>query len=126
GAAVVAAGIWLRRRLLRGASLVDRQELRRKGVGQLFGLVVEAAAIDALALTGGIVATFALIELAIAFLVLLAGAAVLAATLLLVWVAGIGYLGWRYFTRRANWTRDRFGMSEQLLECMVGHRTRLV
>ena len=126
GAAVVAAGVWLRRRLLRGASLVDRQELRRRGVGQLFGLVVEAAAIDALALTGGIVAAFALIELAIAFFVLLAGATALAAPLLLVWVAGVGYLGWRYFTRRAVWTNERFAMSEQLLECMVGHRTRLV
>ena len=31
GAAVVAAGVWLRRRLLRGASRIDRQELRRKG-----------------------------------------------------------------------------------------------
>src|SRR6185436_13864081 len=48
GAAVVAAGVWLRRRLLRGASLIDHQELRRKGAGQLFGLVIEAAAIDAL------------------------------------------------------------------------------
>jgi ATP-binding cassette, subfamily B, bacterial len=126
GAAVVAAGVWLRRRLLRGASRIDRQELRRKGAGQLFGLVIEAAAIDALALTGGIVATFALIELAIAFLVLLAGATALAAPLLLAWVVGVGYLGWRYFTRRASWTTDRFAMSEQLLEAMVGHRTRLV
>jgi len=126
GAAVVAAGVWLRRRLLRGASLFDRQELRRKGAGQLFGLVIEAAAIDALALTGGIVATFALIELAIAFLVLLAGATSLAAPLLLAWLAGVGYLGWRYFTRRTSWTTDRFAMSEQLLESMVGHRTRLV
>jgi ATP-binding cassette subfamily B protein len=123
---VVAAGVWLRRRLLRGASLIDRQELRRKGAGQLFGLVIEAAAIDALALTGGIVATFALIELAIAFLVLLAGATSLAAPLLLAWVAVVGYLGWRYFARRASWTTDRFAMSEQLLEAMVGHRTRLV
>jgi ATP-binding cassette subfamily B protein len=125
GAVVVAAGVWLRRRLLRGASLVDRQELRRKGVGQLFGLVVEAAAIDALALTGGIVATFALIELAIASLVLLAGATVLATPLLLAWIAVVSYFGWRYFTRRMAWTTDRFAMSEQLLECMVGHRTRL-
>jgi ATP-binding cassette, subfamily B, bacterial len=125
GATVVAAGVWLRRRLLRGATLFDRQELRRKGVGQLFGLVVEASAIDALALTGGVVATFALIELAIASLILLAGASVIAAPLLLAWIALNGYLGWRYFTRRTNWTTGRLAMSEQLLECMVGHRTRL-
>jgi ATP-binding cassette subfamily B protein len=126
GAAVVAAGVWLRRRLLRGASLFDRQELRRHGVGQLFGLVIEAAAIDALALTGGVVAIFALIELLVASLILLAGAAMLAAPLLLVWTAATVYLGWRFFARRTIWTRNRFAMSEQLLESMVGHRTRLV
>ena len=125
GTAVVAAGVWLRRRLLRGASLVDRQELRRKGIGQLFGLVVEAAAIDALALTGGIVATFALIELAIAALVLLAGASTFPAVLLVAWVAALSYFGWRYFKRRTTWTTNRFAMSEQLLAAMVGHRTRL-
>jgi ATP-binding cassette subfamily B protein len=125
GAAVVAGGVWLRRRLLRGASLFDRQDLRRKGVGQLFGLVVEAAAIDALALTGGVVATFAVIELAIAALILITGASALAAPLLVGWVALTAYFGWRYFTRRRWWTTDRFAMSEQLLESMVGHRTRL-
>jgi ATP-binding cassette subfamily B protein len=125
GAAVVAGGVWLRRRLLRGASLFDRQELRRKGVGQLFGLVVEAAAIDALALTGGVVATFAVIELFIAGLILMAGAAVLTAPLLVGWIALTSYFGWRYFSRRAWWTTDRFAMSEHLLESMVGHRTRL-
>ena len=126
GTVVVAAGVWLRRRLLRGASLVARQEVRRKGVGQLFGLVIEAAAIDALALSGGIVATFSLIELAIASLVLLAGATIVATPLLLAWTGIVGYLGVRYFKRRMAWTTDRFGLSEQLLECMLGHRTRLV
>src|SRR5204862_1226198 len=43
GAAVVAAGVWLRRRLLRGASRIARQTVRRQGIGQLFGLVIEAA-----------------------------------------------------------------------------------
>src|SRR5262249_23248659 len=125
GAAVVAGGVWLRRRLLRAASLFDRQELRRKGVGQLFGLVVEAAAIDALALTGGVVATFAVIELFIAALILMAGAAAVAAPLLIGWLVLTAYFGWRYFTRRTQWTTDRFAMSEHLLESMVGHRTRL-
>jgi len=126
GAAVVAAGVWLRRRLLRGASLVDRQDVKRQGVGQLFGVVVEAAAIDALALTGGLVAIFALLELTVAFAILLAGATALVAPVLLLWVALVAYLGWHYLVRRANWTAQRLAMSEQLLESMVGHRTRLV
>src|SRR5262249_15642417 len=47
------------------------------------------------------------------------------APLLVAWVALTAYFGWRYFTRRTWWTTDRFAMSEHLLECMVGHRTRL-
>jgi ATP-binding cassette, subfamily B, bacterial len=126
GAVVVAAGTWLRRRLLRGASRIDRQSLKRKGVGQLFGVVIEAAAIDALALSGGIVATFALLELVVACVVLLAGASALMAVLLPAWITGVLILGWRYFSRRATWTSERLVLSEQLLESMVGHRTRLV
>ena len=70
GVAAVSIGTWLRRRLLRGAFMMDRQELRQKGGGQLFGLVIEAAAIDALALTGGVLAVFSLVELALASAVL--------------------------------------------------------
>src|SRR5262249_11819902 len=46
--------------------------------------------------------------------------------MLLLWVVLVAYLGWRYLTQRANWTAQRLTMSEQLLESMVGHRTRLV
>ena len=122
----LSVGAWLRRRLLRGAFMVDRQELRQKGGGQLFGLVIEAAAIDALALTGGIFATFSLIELAIASVVLWAGAGALAAPLLAGWALVVGYLALELFS-----TRERSGrpsgsaMTQHLLECMVGHRTRL-
>src|SRR5262249_24442143 len=53
------------------------------------------------------------------------GASVLAAPLLIAWITVTVYLGWRYFTRRTRWTANRLTMSEQLLESMVGHRTRL-
>jgi ATP-binding cassette subfamily B protein len=126
GAAAVAAGVWLRRRLLRGASRIDRQDLRHKGAGQLFGLVIEAAALDGLALSGGVIAAFSLGELAVAALVLWAGAAPLGAPLLLFWVTVVIYLSWKYLVRRTAWTSLRLIMSADLLERMVGHRTRLV
>ena len=125
GVAAVSIGAWIRRRLLRGAFMVDRQELRQKGAGQLFGLVIEAAAIDALALTGGVFAVFSLIELALASAVLWVGAGALAAPLLVGWTVVVGMLAWTYFQRRKAWTTERFGLTHHLLESMVGHRTRL-
>jgi ATP-binding cassette subfamily B protein len=126
GVAAISIGAWIRRRLLRGAFMVDRQELRQKGAGQLFGLVIEAAAIDALALTGGVFAVFSLIELALASVVLWAGAGALATPLLVGWTTVVAYLAWMYFQRRKAWTAERFGLTHHLLESMVGHRTRLV
>lgn len=126
GVVTAAIGAWLRRRLLRGAFRVDRQELRQKGGGQLFGLSVEASAIDALALTGGVFAAFSLVELVLAMLVLVMGATLLTAPVLVLWTAAVSGAAWVYFRRRDQWTRDRLGMTEHLLACMVGHRTRLV
>lgn len=126
GLMAVSIGAWLRRRLLRGAFRVDRQEIRHQGAGQLFGLVVEAAAVDALALTGGISAVFSLIELICASVVLWLGAGPFPAILLAGWTSIAGYLAWRYFRRGRTWTHERLFMTHELLESMVGHRTRLV
>jgi ATP-binding cassette subfamily B protein len=126
GRAAIALGAWLRRRLLRGAFSVDRQDVRRRGTGQLFSLVVESSAVDALALSGGLSAAFAVFELAVASVVLWAGASGLLVLLLIGWVTASGYLAFRYFRRRDAWTGVRFRLTEQLLESMVGHRTKLV
>jgi ATP-binding cassette, subfamily B, bacterial len=125
GLAAVSVGAWLRRRLLRGAFRIDRQELRHKGAGQLFGLVTESAAVDALALTGGIVAVFALFELIVAAAVLWLGVSVVPAVLLGGWLVLFGFVCARYYHRRRAWTDQRFEMTHHLLENMVGHRTRL-
>ena len=126
GQAAVTIGAWLRRRLLRGALSVDRQEIRSKGAGQLFGLVMEAAAIDALALTGGVVAALAVLELGVASAILWVGSAVMAAPLLMAWTGLTLLMAWRYLGARRRWTAARFSITEQLVESMVGHRTRLV
>lgn len=124
--AAVSVGAWLRRRLLRGAFMADRQDIRRHGSGQLFGLVVEASALDGLAMTGGTFAAFAFIELAIAAAVLWTGAGTLPTVLLGGWVALSAWFAWIYVTRRRMWTNERLGMTRHLLESMLGHRTRLV
>ncbi len=126
GTTAIAAGAWLRRRLLRGVFRIDRQELRRKGAGGWFSAIVESAAIDSLALGGGMAAVFALLELALAAAVLAAGASPLQVPLLTVWTALAVIAAWTYYRRRRVWTTERLGASERLLETMAGHRTQAV
>jgi len=105
---------------------VDRETIKRQGAGQLFGTVMEGAAIESLALTGGAASCFAVIELILAALVLWwAGSSRLSA-LLMLWVAVAVALSWRYLHKRRAWTDERLRMTEQMVEAMQGHRTRLV
>ena len=125
GLLTTTAGAWLRRRLLRGALQVRKEDLRRKGAGQLFGMAVETGAIEALALSGGVAALFSLVELTLAILVLWSGAGLLPGLLLGLWAAAVLGLGIQYLIERRIWTRERLTLTHQLLEAMVGHRTRL-
>jgi ATP-binding cassette subfamily B protein len=125
GMVAVSAGAWLRRRLLRGAMRIDRQDVRRHGPGQFFGLVIEAGAVESLALGGGVMALLALLELGLTALVLWAGAGPFAAFLLALWTTGAFWVASRYVKHRRTWTRQRLSMTDRLLQCMVGHRTRL-
>jgi ATP-binding cassette subfamily B protein len=45
--------------------------------------------------------------------------------LLVVWVALVVALGWVYYKRRFAWTESRLKLTHNLVEVMVGHRTRL-
>lgn len=125
GAVAVTAGAWLRRRLLRGSLRVEREQIRRQGAGQFFGLLVESAAVESLALSGGIGALFAFLELALAAFVLWAGGGILLGVLLICWGALAVRLAVAYLRRRRQWTNERLVMTHQLLESMLGHRTRL-
>lgn len=125
GLLATTAGATLRRRLLRGALRVDSQEVRTRGAGQYFGTIAEGAAVESLALSGGLIALLATLELVLAAGVLWAGAGWMPAGLLLVWLLGIGWLTSRFVHHRRAWTTRRLGLTERLLEHMVGHRTRL-
>ena len=125
GLVAVAAGAALRRRLLKGTLGVERQRIRHLGAGQFFGVIVEAAAIESLALNGGVAAALAGIELSLAAVVLWFGAGILPIVLLAGLSALTGWAGWRYVTRRKAWTLERLDLTHLLLEHMIGHRTRL-
>lgn len=115
----------LKQRLLHGAFRLPTDELRAEGAGMLLGRVVEAEAVEALALSGGLLGVVSLVELAGSAVILATGAGagpLLAA--FAVWIALGAWLARRYFVELSLWTDTRLTITHDLVEKMVGHRTR--
>jgi ATP-binding cassette subfamily B protein len=122
----ICAGTLLKRRLLAGALKLDPDEVRHLGVGQLLGRVIESEMVEAMALSGGFLGVMAAVELVLAGLVLGVGAGSrVHVVLLLGTVLAASLLGLRYYRRQRQWTEERLDMTNDLVEHMVGHRTRL-
>jgi ATP-binding cassette subfamily B protein len=82
--------------------------------------------VESLALSGGFLSVAGLIELLIAAAVLSAGAGGTPHVLLLLgWLILASLLASRYFVQRRSWTDARLAISHDVIEKMVGHRTRL-
>lgn len=126
GRFAIGAGSLLKQRLLFGALRLQPEEIRNEGAGQMLGRVIESNAVESLTLSGGFLGVVAVIELIAAALVLGVGAGGWLHVLLLVgWVGLAVILGWVHFRRRRKWTTARLDMTNDLIERMVGHRTRL-
>jgi ATP-binding cassette subfamily B protein len=124
GRVAISVGALLKQRLLTGAFGLEPEEIRREGAGHLLGRVIEAEAVESLALGGGFMALLAALELVIAACVL-AVASPLLASLLVVWTGIAAALAWVFFRRRLDWVRLRIGLTLDLIEGMIGHRTRI-
>lgn len=126
GAVAVRAGELLKSRLLEGAMRLSPDELRGDGAGRHLARVLESEAVETLALTGGLLAAAASIEIVVALGIVTLGAGALLEGALLAGVLFLfGFLARRYFEERRLWTDARLEMSHDAVEKMVGHRTRL-
>ena len=126
GALAIRVGGLLKRRLLYGALRLDPEQMRHQGTGQLLGRIIETEAVESLALSGGFLGLLAGIELLMAAVVLSAGSGGwLHAGLLLLWTIMTVFIGWKHFNKRRHWTKERVRLTNDLVERMVGHRTRL-
>lgn len=126
GTLAVDAAAALKQRLLSGALLVDPDEMRHQGAGHLLGRVIESEQLETLGLGGGLLGFVAGVELLVAVGVLgLGPGGAWHALLLAAWAGLCVLLGVRYARRRARWTETRLGMTNELVERLVGHRTRL-
>jgi ATP-binding cassette subfamily B protein len=120
-------GALLKARLLAGALSLEPEEIRHEGAGQLLGRVLESSAVETLAIGGGLTAAVATLELLVASGILAAGSAGwLGALALGGWLGALVLMTRAYARRRAQWTRRRLSLTHELVERMVGHRTRLV
>ena len=120
------AGSLVKARLLAGALRMDVDQVRRQGVGMLLGRVIESQALETLAVGGGVALLVAAIELVFAASVLALGAAALPHLALLAgWLALTALACTRLGARLRHWTLTRMSLTHELIEQMVGHRTRL-
>ena len=126
GTIALEVGRLLKARLLAGALRSDLETVKHQGAGQLLSRVMDSQALESLALNGGFGVLIALLELAFAASILAAGAGGhLHLGLLVGWIGLTVALSWRYFRRLRQWTLKRLDMTHELVERMVGHRTRL-
>jgi ATP-binding cassette subfamily B protein len=87
---------------------------------------MESEAVESLALTGGLTALVACIELLFATSILAVGmSGWIHCVLLIAWIGLTTSFASTYWRERARWTEARLAMTNDLVERMVGHRTRL-
>lgn len=116
----------VKQRLLTGALRMDPESVRHQGAGQLLGRVIESEALESLMLSTGFVSLASVIELFLAGAVLLAGAGSWPALgLFALWVTLSLAAGALYFARVRRQADARLAMTHDLVERMVGQRTRL-
>jgi ATP-binding cassette subfamily B protein len=116
----------IKQRMLVGALRLDPEEVRGQGTGQILGRVIESEAVESLALNGGFASVLATIELAMTAPVLaLSTGGLIATVTLLGWTVLAMSLVVRYARRMQDWAAARVKMTDDLVERMVGHRTRV-
>jgi ATP-binding cassette subfamily B protein len=116
----------LKSRLLAGALAMAPDTVKHGGVGRLISRVMESQALESLALNGGVALAVSVLELGFAGWILGQGAGGAGHVgLLLVWTGLTAWLALRYHHRFRAWSLHRLEMTHDLIESMVGHRTRL-
>jgi ATP-binding cassette subfamily B protein len=119
-------GTIFKARLIHGTLKLEPEEIRHQGMGQFLSRVMESEAVEMLALSGGFMALLSFIELGLAVFILSKGAGgVIQALSLVIWVLITLIILWRYYKMSRVWTDTYRQMTDELVENMVGHRTRL-
>jgi ATP-binding cassette, subfamily B, bacterial len=120
----VAAGRWLRERMLGAALGMGAGALERAGAGRLLGQLLEAETVEDVLVGESLVGLTAAVDVLLAGS-LLTALGVAAPVALAGWLAGTGWLVRRYARARARWTDLRLGLGADVVDKLAGHRTRV-
>jgi ATP-binding cassette, subfamily B, bacterial len=122
----VRVGGLLKQQLLAGILKLTPDEIRLDGVGRHFARVAESEVVELLALGGGLLALLSLVDLVIAGAILAQGAGGwVQVAALAAWGLLAIALTWRHYVAQRRWSLHRIDITHDLLERMIGHRTRL-
>lgn len=126
GELTIGLGAIFKQRLLFGVMQLDPEEVRHQGAGQFLGRVLASDTVEQLGLASGIIGLLAFFQLAVATGILALGiGGWFHALLLIIWICLTIGLGLFYLQRSHSWVDAYRTMTNDLVERMVGHRTRL-
>ncbi len=119
-------GTLLKQQLLTGILKLTPDEIRLDGIGKHFGRVAESEVVELLTLGGALLAVLSLVDLILAAIILALGAGGwLHVAVLAAWVLVAFVLAARHYKTQRRWSLARIDITHDLLERMLGHRTRL-
>ncbi|TMQ13893.1 MAG: ABC transporter ATP-binding protein [Deltaproteobacteria bacterium] len=122
----IRVGTLLKQQLLAGILKLTPDEVRLDGIGRHFGRVAESEVVELLALGGALLAVLSLLDLVLAGIILSLGAGGwLHVVVLAAWVLVAVILAARHYAAQRRWSVARIEITHDLLERMLGHRTRL-
>ena len=122
----IRVGTLLKQQLLAGVLKLTPDEVRLDGIGRHFGRVAESEVVELLTLGGGLLAVLSLADLVLAAIILALGAGGWLHVIVLAgWVIVAFILAWRHYRSQRRWSMSRIDITHDLLERMLGHRTRL-
>jgi ATP-binding cassette subfamily B protein len=116
--------LWYRRRTMQGATKVTPALSRSLGSGQLLGRAFEAEALDTLAVTAAISGVTALVDVLFCLALFLSVSDALAIAFV-AWLLLVAAFGAGLYRLQRDWTLQRIAMSEDIVEGLLGRRTRL-
>jgi len=125
GRIAIDLGARLKRCYLDGALNLDPNRIRRFGAGQLLGRILEVEAIDQFTSSGAFYLLIGVSELAFGAIVLALAGGWLPTVALFVFLAALATVSVFYYRARSRWTVSRMGITNAMVEQIVGHRTRL-
>jgi ATP-binding cassette subfamily B protein len=126
GLFAIRVGTLLKQQLLAGILKLTPDEIRLDGVGRHFGRVAESEVVELLALGGALLAVLSVADLILAAIILSLGAGGwIHVVALAAWMGVAFVLAWRHYKSQRRWSVARIDITHDLLERMLGHRTRL-